>query len=62
MSMGNRGGGRSSWATIGWVLLAIHAVGLGLYSLRYLLPEAPFAIDLPNFTVRQNWLVAHATF
>lgn len=54
--------GRSRWATIGWVFLAINAVGLGLYSLRYLLPGAPLAIPIPNFRVRHDWLVAHATF
>jgi hypothetical protein len=40
----------------------IHAVGLGLVSLRYLLRSVPFPADLPNFRVRHDWLVAHATF
>lgn len=37
-------------------------MGLALYSLRYLLPNEPFAIDIPNFRLRHDWLVAHATF
>lgn len=57
-----KGVGRSRWATAGWVVLAIHAVGLGLFSLRYLLPRAPFSIDIPNFYLRRNWLAAHAAF
>jgi hypothetical protein len=47
---------------VGWALLAIQAAGVGLYSLRYLLPGMPLAIDIPNFRVRQHWLIAHATF
>jgi hypothetical protein len=37
-------------------------VGLGIYSLRYLLPGEPLSIDSPNLHSRHDWLVAHATF
>jgi len=53
---------RSRLAAFGWVVLAIHAVVIGLASLRYLLPHVPFAIEMPNFLVRPHWLVAHAGF
>jgi hypothetical protein len=46
--------------SIGWTVLAINAVGLGLVSLRYLLPSVP-PVDLPNFRIRHDWLVAHAS-
>lgn len=53
---------RFTWASLGWFVLAIHAVGLGLFSLRYLLPNVPFPVDLPNFHTRHDWLIAHAGF
>ena len=40
----------------------IQAVGLGVVSLRYVLPSVPFPADLPNLRTRHDWLVAHATF
>jgi uncharacterized membrane protein YozB (DUF420 family) len=45
-----------------WTLLAVLALGTGVVALRYGLPEVPFPAPLPNFTVRHNWLIAHAVF
>jgi uncharacterized membrane protein YozB (DUF420 family) len=49
-------------ALVGWVLLAVFAIEVGLVSLRYTLPKIPFPTDLPNFRTRHGWLIAHATF
>ncbi len=46
----------------GWLLVAILAVLNGIEGLRYALPHVPFAAPLPNFTLRREWLVAHAVF
>jgi uncharacterized membrane protein len=48
-----------SW---GWALLALLATFIGLVSLRYALPKAPFPADLPNLQQRHHWLIAHAIF
>jgi hypothetical protein len=45
-----------------WILLAILALATGVIALRYGLPQIPFPAPLPNFTVRHNWLIAHAVF
>lgn len=55
---------RGNWTKLkfaAWVVLAINAVGTGVYALRYVLPSAPLALPLPNFLVRHGWLIAHAT-
>jgi hypothetical protein len=62
LASSEQAGLRFNLASIGWTILAIHAVGLGLVSLRYLLPRGLFPVDLPNFRVRHEWLMAHASF
>src|SRR5579875_871249 len=47
---------------VGWILLTLAALGVGIFSLRYALPRVPFAAELPNFVVRRDWLIAHAVF
>lgn len=49
---------RSGWAA--WLLLAILATGVGLLSLRYALPEIPFAPPLPSLVTHRTLLVIHA--
>jgi hypothetical protein len=49
-------------ARAGWTLLTFFAIGTGLQALRYALPNVPFPAPLPNFSVRHNWLIAHALF
>lgn len=45
---------------IGWVLLALSATAVGLYSLRYALPHVPMPARLTNFTTRRDALCVHA--
>jgi Predicted membrane protein (DUF2306) len=52
----------SRLAFTGWVFLTFLATAIGLFSLRYALPTAPFMTGLPNFRIRHGWLVAHAIF
>ncbi len=47
---------------IGWVILAINAIGTGLVALRYALPRVPFPSPLPNYFDRHGWLITHAVF
>ena len=45
---------------IAWVLLALSASAVALYSLRYALPHVPMPARLTNFTTRRDALCVHA--
>ena len=45
---------------VAWLLLLLLATAIGLFSLRYGLPEVPAPADLPSFVSHSQWLVAHA--
>lgn len=45
-----------------WYVLTSLAVLVGVVSLRYALPNAPFHAPLPNFTLNHRTLIVHAVF
>ncbi len=46
------------WAA--WLLLLLLATAIGVFSLRYALPEIPVPADLPSFASHRRLLVTHA--
>lgn len=45
---------------LGFALLWLGALGVGLFSLRYALPGLPLAPELANVQLKREWLVLHA--
>lgn len=50
----------SSALTWSWALLALSALGIGLFSLRYALPGMPLPSDLPSLALSPRPFVVHA--
>ena len=51
--------GPVTWTS--WSVLLLLATAIGIASLRYALPGAPFAVDLPSFVSHRELLILHAT-
>ena len=52
--------GQKRGPLVGWCVMTLMALLVGLVSLRYALPAAPFHAPLPNFRLNHRTLITHA--